>query len=267
MHELRATLANGDSYFKEDHIYDASEDFFKIFSFKLIRGVDSLVLKEPFKIVLSGTLAKKYFGDQDPVGRILKINGKKDYEVTGVFEDVPENSHMKFDALISFSTWLSFVKPNDLNSYQWDGFMTYIRLDDKSDPKVFESKLPAFVEKGHGEELKKYNAGMVFHLEPITDIHLYSNNLMMEFGPNGNGKGSLFSRDHCGLYSYHCMDQLHQSCYRPVHGTGPRSGGTESDGEFPIATHTAILTGIVSDKSGRLPAGAPAGVVTASFLF
>jgi putative ABC transport system permease protein len=193
MHGSDATMANGEVFFKEDHAYYASEEFFRIFSFKLTRGVDSLVLKEPFKIVLSTTLAKKYFGDADPVGKMLKINGNKDYEVTGVFEDVPENSHMKFDALLSFATYLTFVRnPNDLNSYNWDGFMTYILLDEKSDAKVFESKLPAFVEKQQGEDMKKFNAGMVFHLEPITGIHLYSDNLMMEFGPNGNGKAVYF---------------------------------------------------------------------------
>ncbi len=193
MNDFQGTLANGETYFKEYHIYFASEDFFKIFSFKLTRGVDSLVLKEPHKVVLSTTMAKKYFANENPVGKILKVDGKVDYEVTGVFEDVPENSHMKFDALFSFSTFLTFVgNPNDLNSYQWDGFMTYILLDEKSDPKLFESKLPAFVEKRKGEEMKRDNAGMVFHLEPITDIHLYSNNLMMEFGPNGNGKAVSF---------------------------------------------------------------------------
>ena len=193
MHKEGATLANGDVFFKEDHVFFASEDFFKLFSFKLIKGIDSLVLKGPFKMVLSKSMAKKYFGREDAVGKILKNNGKADYEITGVFEDVPENSHMRFDALISFDTFVSFLKEDagQFNSWQWDGFMTYIRLDEKADPKGFESKLPAFVEKHKGEELKKYNAGMVFHLEPITDIHLYSN-FMEEFGHNGNGKAVYF---------------------------------------------------------------------------
>jgi putative ABC transport system permease protein len=193
MHESKATMASGSVTFREDHMYFASDKFFEVFSFKLLRGVDSLVLREPFTIVLSESMARKYFHYEDPVGKILKADGNQDYAVTGVFADLPENSHMRFDALMSFSTYFKWVRdPNDLNSYQWDGFMTYILLDDKANPGTFESKLPAFVEKQKGEELKRYNAGMVFHLEPITSIHLYSNNMMMDFGPNGNGKAVYF---------------------------------------------------------------------------
>jgi putative ABC transport system permease protein len=193
MEVMKGTVANGDKFFREDKFYLASEHFFKMFSLRLLKGVDSIVLKEPYKIVLSETIAKKYFGDEDPIGKILKINGSADYEVTGVFEDIPGNSHMRLDALVSFNTYLKWVRnADDLNTWQWDGFMTYIKLDKNSDWKAFEAKLPAFVQKQKAEELKKYNADMVFHLEPITTIHLYSPNLMWDYGPNGNGKAVYF---------------------------------------------------------------------------
>ncbi len=189
-----ALLANGDVFFKEDHVYYTSEDFFKIFSVKLIKGVDSTVLKEPYKMVVSQSLAKKYFGNEDPIGKTLRNNGNTDYEIVGLYEDVPENSHMKIDALLSFATYVALLKDNaaQLNSWQWDGFMTYVLLDERTNPAVFKSKLPAFVEKHEGQVLKQDDAGMIFNLEPITDIHLYSPNLMEEFGPNGNGKAVYF---------------------------------------------------------------------------
>jgi putative ABC transport system permease protein len=185
-----ALLSTGDVFFKEEGVYFSSEDFFKIFSVNLISGEDSAVLKNPFTIVLSKSLAKKYFGNEDPVGKILKNNGKEEYQVTGVFEDLPVNTHMKVEALMSFES-LKKMWNDPITSWQWDGFMTYIVLDEKADAKIFESKLPAFVQKQEAEELKQYNAGMTFHLQPLANIHLDSN-FMYEFKPNGNRQSVWF---------------------------------------------------------------------------
>jgi putative ABC transport system permease protein len=194
MHGESAVLDNGDVFFKEDRLYYAGEDFFRIFSIPLIEGVDSTVLKAPYTMALSARLAKKYFGNQDPIGKSLKMNAGNQFEITGVFEDLPGNTHMRFDALISFATYESYIKDKDnLNKYDWDGFMTYVLLREKTDPKKLEEKLPPFVEKRASEIMKQYNMGMIFHLSPITKIHLYSNsNLMHDYGPNGNGKAVYF---------------------------------------------------------------------------
>jgi putative ABC transport system permease protein len=190
MHESGSLFSYGDVFFKEDNVHYASEDFFKIFSFRLIEGVDSTVLKEPFKMVVSQSFAKKYFGNVSPVGKILKNNGKNDYEITGVFEDTPANTHMKFDALLSFSSFIKLVD-NPITTWQWDGFKTYILLDQNADAKEFEAKLPAFVQKQVGKDLKNDNAGMVFHLQPINDIHLDSD-FIGEFKSNGNRQSAYF---------------------------------------------------------------------------
>lgn len=187
-----ALFSYGDVFFREEGVYYATDSFFKVFSIKLIHGVDSTALKSPFKVVLSETLAKKYFGNENPVGKIIKNNGKREYEVTGVFADLPTNTHMKISALFSYESFASLVNdPEGMKSWQWDGHFTYILLDEKADPKAFEAKLPAYVKQREGEELKKYDAGMVFHLQPLTDIHLDSN-FMMEFKPNGNRQSTYF---------------------------------------------------------------------------
>jgi putative ABC transport system permease protein len=190
MMRRQCLLAYGDVFFKEEDTYFASEEFFRMFSIKLIEGVDSLVLKEPFKIVLSQRLAKKYFGSENPIGKMLKANGKTDYQVTGVFEDLPNNTHMKIDALMSFES-LKKLWNDPIESWQWDGFMTYVELNDKTDYKIFEAKLPPFVQKHEGEKLKQFNADMVFHLQPLTSIHLDSD-FMFEFQPNGNRESTYF---------------------------------------------------------------------------
>ncbi|GAA0879172.1 ABC transporter permease [Algoriphagus jejuensis] len=185
-----ATLSTGDTFFREEDLYFASEDFFDVFSIKLIEGIDSLVLKEPFKIVLSQTMAKKYFGAENPIGKTLKANGDTEYEVSGVFEDLPVNTHMKIDALGSFVS-LEKLWNDPILSWNWDGFMTYILLDDQVDAKAFEAKLPDFVQTQKGEELKQYNSGIAFHLQPVQDIHLDSD-FIMEFKANGNRQSVYF---------------------------------------------------------------------------
>ncbi len=185
-----ATLSAGDAFFKEDHVYFTSEDFFRIFSVKLVEGVDSSVLKEPFKMVLSQTMAKKYFGNENPLGKILTANGKREYEITGIFEDLPVNSHMKIDAMGSFSSFQKIVN-DPVMSWQWDGFLTYVLLSEQADPKTFEAKLPAFVQKHEGESLKNDNTNMIFHLQPVKDIHLDSD-FIGEFKPNGSRQSVYF---------------------------------------------------------------------------
>ena len=186
-----ALFSYGDVFFKEEGVFYATESFFKIFSVKLLKGVDSTVLKEPYKVVLSETLAKKYFGEEDPIGKIIKNNGRKEYEVSGVFEDLPPNTHMKINALFSYASFADGRNPDDLKSWHWDGHFTYILLDEKADAKEFDKKLLAFATEHEAEELKNSGAGMVFHLQPITDIHLDSD-FMFEFKSNGDRKAAYF---------------------------------------------------------------------------
>jgi putative ABC transport system permease protein len=187
-----ALFSYGDVYFKEEGVYYATEAFFKVFSIRLLEGTDSLVLKQPFKVVLSQSLAKKYFGNENPVGKIIKNNGRREYEVTGVFEDLPDNTHMNINALFSYASFEALVNnPDGLRSWQWDGHFTYILLNENASAKALEEKLPAYVQKREGEELKKYDAGMVFHLQPLTDIHLDSK-FMFEFKSNGDRQSVYF---------------------------------------------------------------------------
>lgn len=188
MTQSNALLSHGDTFFKEDGVYYTSQGFFAVFGYPLISGEDSTALKGPNKMVLSQSMAKKYFGDENPVGKTMRNNGEVEYLVTGVFKDLPENSHMRVDALLSFATYAKLVGRNDeseLNEWQWDGFLTYILLNENTSASELEAKLPAFAQKQAGEDFKRYNSGMVFHLMPIADIHLDSD-FIGEFKANGN---------------------------------------------------------------------------------
>jgi len=194
LYESTALLsADGRDFIKEEGVYYASKDFFHVFGVSLIQGVDSTALKDPNMIVLSRSMARKYFGDQDPMGKAL-MNKKVQYVVSGVFEDLPKNTHMKLEALQSFTTFVKLIgRRNEaqLNSWQWDGMFTYVLLNEKADAKQLEAKLPAYVEKREGANLKEDDAGMIFHLQALSDIHLDSN-FIREFKTNGSRETTYF---------------------------------------------------------------------------
>lgn len=174
--------------YAEDNMYLADASFFKVFSYPLLSGDRKTCLTEPNSIVISASMAKKYFGDTDPMGKILDMNGSMLEKVTGVFEDIPDNSHIKFDMLVSFSS----INPN----YGYDDwvraeFYNYVVLAPGTDPKKLETKFPAFVEKYLGARMKALNFRSAFHLQPITDIHLHSNYLK-EAEANGSEREISF---------------------------------------------------------------------------
>src|SRR5688572_6874302 len=194
LYRNNAVLSYGDVFFREDGVCFTSKDFFKVFGYPLIEGVDSTVLDEPNEMVMSRSMAKRYFGNESPVGKTIRSNGNTDYVVTGVYEDFPANTHMNVQAMLSHETFSRRVgRANDdaLREWQWDGFLTYILLDENADPKQLESKLPAYVDKKMGQEFKEMGSGMTFHLQALSDIHLDSN-FIGEFKANGSRETVYF---------------------------------------------------------------------------
>ena len=151
------------------------------------RGDAATALEKPFTAVLTASTAKKYFGSEDPIGKTILLDGDIEAEITGIAKDLRENTHLKFDILFS---WASFVelRGSDVNTeWMWDGFYTYVLMQPGTDPTAFEAKLPVFIQEQAGDELREYNHNMVFYLQPVRDIHLYSD-LMYEFEPGGDGQ-------------------------------------------------------------------------------
>jgi putative ABC transport system permease protein len=154
------------SYERDSFIADSS--VFDIFSFKLLKGDKKTALREPFSIVLTESMAKKYFGEEDPVGQMIKMD-YDNFTVTGVVEDVPENSHFRFSNLISFSTWSRNNKSAEDQAWFWNGFHTYVLLHDAQSAEKVKGKMKDFltrnIEKG----------GMYYEdlpLQPLTSIYM-----------------------------------------------------------------------------------------------
>lgn len=180
--------------FKEERVTFADANFFQFFDFEVISGDIATMLERPKTIVISETVAKKIFGDEDPIGQEVTLDNSTDYEVTGVFAEMPSQSHMHFDLILSMagleearmSVWMSF------------NFQTYLKLQPGANPNTISSKFPALIEKYIGPEVQQfmgasleefYEAGnrAGFSLFPMKDIHLHSAKLG-DIEPNGDIK-------------------------------------------------------------------------------
>ncbi len=191
LHRSGVPITYDNRYYELKSPYYAGSSFFEVFSIPLIRGVDSLVLKDPFTVVLSESLAKRIFGDEDPVGKIIKQYEFRDFKVTGVFRDIPEKSHMNFDLLYSFETYVALTSEDARTAWQWDGFLNYVVLHPGTDPDRLSEKFPDFIQARQGEELERWDSGMEFILQPLDKIHLTSN-YRMEIKPTGNERTTYF---------------------------------------------------------------------------
>lgn len=185
--KLDGVMTYGETKFREEEIYAADTSFFEIFSFKILEGDGQSSLENPLTIMLSESTANKYFGDEDALGKSLRFNGGLEFEVTGVFEDAPRNSHLKPEILVSWETMVRFRGPEINTAWQWDAFFNYIQLHPETDYKEFEAKLPPFVEEQTGESLARFGDGMEYHLQPLKSIHLHSD-FMFEAEPGGNAR-------------------------------------------------------------------------------
>ncbi|TKK68270.1 FtsX-like permease family protein [Ilyomonas limi] len=176
---------------KIEKVYFASSSFFNIFTYPLISGNKGTVLKEPFTAALSETTARKLFGTTNVVGRPLALNRNSNYTITAVYKDAPVNTQLKPDILLSYATFVKWNTDSSGNgpetAWLWDGCLTYLLLRKDANPAVVEKKFIPVVDRFTKEDMKKYNSAVIYHLQPLKDIHLYSH-YMGEPGENGDGK-------------------------------------------------------------------------------
>lgn len=160
-----------DKLFDEKNFVYADSAFFSIFSFPLIRGEVGTVLDAPEKLVITESMAKKYFGNEDPIGKTIKVGGTKDFVVSGITANAPENSQIKFDFIASFKT-LNASKEEKWNEAN---YITYLLLQNGDDIQPLQSKVTAYAVKVAKEEMQVEDSHfMTYHLEPLTKVHLHS---------------------------------------------------------------------------------------------
>ena len=190
----RYLITVGEDHYKEDKLIHADPSIFRVFSLPLLAGDTATALEEPNTMIINERTAERYFKGEEAVGQSVKLENGEQYKVTGVFRNIPDNTHFDFDIIVSMASskeaqqkvWLSL------------NFQTYLLLAEGADPAALEAKFPDMVAKYMGPEIKQYlNATMeeflaggnrlAFYLFPMQDIHLHSH-LDNEFQANGDIK-------------------------------------------------------------------------------
>jgi putative ABC transport system permease protein len=146
-----------DVKYQEENSLLADPAFFEVFDFPLLQGDRKTALKEPFTAVFSETAAKKYFGDANPVGQTVLITGKGwPVKITGVMKDLPENSQISGDVVVSMSTETQYLNEGLEDNWLWMTYhpICYLLLSPNTDMRALENKFPAFMEKREGEASK-----------------------------------------------------------------------------------------------------------------
>lgn len=166
--------------FNEPNILFVDSTFFQVFDYEVVNGNKATVLQEPNSVLLTESTAKRYFGNEDPIGKLLQIEGQQELIVTGIMAEPPTNAHFTFDFLVSFSTLRNFFNGQYPNTWYWNPCWTYVVLKEGVSPSDVEKNLPAFIQKYFPEFIRN-EARM--ELQPLTDIHLKSD---LEFEMQAN---------------------------------------------------------------------------------
>lgn len=186
MQEEMRTIINTetDESFRVDDFYVADSTFFDLFSAELISGNPNEVLNKPRSAVITKEQARRFFGDKDPIGKQLNFKGSEDFTVTGVMESLPSTSHFHVDMLLSMNTLPKFYGTSKfMEGWYWNPCWTYVLLEEGVTAQDLEQQLSDFVDKNYTG--REEGETISLSLQPLTDIHLYSD-LDMEMEANGS---------------------------------------------------------------------------------
>jgi putative ABC transport system permease protein len=239
-------------------LYYADGSLFNIFSFRFIKGSAATAFKELNDAVVTEETAKKYFGNEDPIGKPLHYNNE-DYIVKGVLEDLPANSHIRFNIIINYEKYIQLTQGAANTSWGWSDFYTYVLLKPGTDAKALETKFPAFAERYMGTDMKQRDYENFFYLQPLKDIHLRSK-YDYEMAGNGNfsylkylGIAALFILfiawiNYVNLSTAHSLDRSKEVGIRKVVGAGKFQLVRQFLSESFFLNIIAIIIGILVFK-------------------
>ncbi|AYB35313.1 ABC transporter permease [Chryseolinea soli] len=165
-----AVVAHDDKLFREQGFVYTDSSFFNVFSFHLLEGNPRTALNRPDQVVLTVSMAKKYFGDKTPLGKTLQVNNSQEFVITGIVEDCPPNSQIKFDMLAS---WSSLTDPVYTTEGWFDAsHYTYLLLHKPGMHEALSSKIPAYFKAQDAKNDLSGENYLTIRLQPLTDVHL-----------------------------------------------------------------------------------------------
>src|SRR5687768_2660597 len=155
-----------DKAFIEERLLLADSNFFSFFSFPLLKGDPTTVFKTGNSIILSKTLCEKYFGEEDPMGKVIRVDDQYDMMITGVLDELPGNTHLEFDAVAS----INIAAAEDWFDDWWaNSFYTYVKTFGEADEKALNEAFPRFMEKYFGVDFARVGNKIGLKLEPLRE--------------------------------------------------------------------------------------------------
>lgn len=204
------------NHYLEEEIFFADPQVFDIFSISLVAGNPRTALTGPFSILLSQKMAAKYFGSENPLGKILRYGDSLELRVTGILKNMPQNSHFIMDIIVPFETF-GTITNLDLNSWQNNFCATYILMAEGSQPDVLEQKIPELYRKHAKQE--NWPGGRRYarpFLQSLTSIHLHSD-LDGELGANNDIKNIyLFATIALLILTIACINYMNLTTARSI---------------------------------------------------
>jgi putative ABC transport system permease protein len=169
-----------DKRFNEQQVYFADENLFDVFDVSVTRGNPSKALNDPYSIMLTEDVAKKYFGKEDPINKVIRLDNQFNLKVTGIYKPFPSNAHIHPAIMVSFNTLKDtaiYGEENLRTNWGNNSFYTYLLLPPGYNPKKLEAQFPAFLNRhvtDDGDGKFKQSDWTSLSLRKLTDIHLYS---------------------------------------------------------------------------------------------
>jgi putative ABC transport system permease protein len=217
----RVPMRYEDKIFNETSLYFADTNFLDIFDVRFLEGNPKTALTDPFSIVLTPDIARKYFGNADPINKVVRMDNHYNFKVTGVYEGFPSAAHFHPNVLLSFTTLndsLIYGAKQLMTNWGNNSFFTYILLPDHYPVKSMEAQFPAFVDRrmptdGAPPGVKPHQFTKLF-LQPLTSIHLHSH-LDSELDDNGDaGRVSIFGAIALFILLIACINYMNLSTAR-----------------------------------------------------
>ncbi|MBE0652815.1 MAG: ABC transporter permease, partial [Bacteroidales bacterium] len=174
---------SGDNKFYENHLVYADENLFKLFAFDFLYGDPETSLDKPYNLILRKSISEKFFGEVNSLGKTIRLNNDKDYIVTGIIEDPPEESHLAINIIASFETRISENGTTMLEDWGSMMYYSYIRLKEGTNLEDFVQKMNVFFNENLIKEFDDDRISVNPYLQAVTDIHLNSR-LLGEIKPN-----------------------------------------------------------------------------------
>jgi putative ABC transport system permease protein len=208
-----------DKVINQPDVYFANQNLFDVFTIKVLKGNPKTALSDPFSVMMTEETAKKYFGNEDPMNKVLRANSQFDVKVTGIYKAFPPNSHLHPDILISFNTLKDsavYGEQNLRTNWGNNSFFTYIKLPENYDIKKMEARFPAFLDEHMADQFggTKPSKGTSLGLQKLTDIHLYSHT-DYEAEPNGDiSRVYIFSAIALFILLIACINYMNLSTAR-----------------------------------------------------